>query len=261
MQFGVCCGPEIARVAEDLGYDYFEWSVVDLLQPCADEDSFKDALARARQAGLPFPNANILFPPGLKIVGPSVDQESLREYIFTALRRARIAGISIIGFGSGSARSIPGGFDPQAGWQQMRDFCAWLAEAARAHEVTIALEPLNRSETNLINTAEEAARLIREINHPHLRMVIDGYHWALDHNTPSGIRENADLIVHAHVATAAGRRAPSHADPCAPFFDALRSIGYPGRLSFEGNLTEPAAELAQALEVMREQAGQSVVDQ
>jgi sugar phosphate isomerase/epimerase len=258
MQFGVCCGPEIARVAKVLGYDYFEWSVVDLLQPRAGEDSFKDALASAKQARLPFPNANILILPGMKIVGPAVDQESLREYILTALRRARVAGISIIGFGSGSARSVPDGFDPLAGWQQMRDFCAWLAEAARAHEVTIALEPLNRGETNLINTAQEAARLIREINHPHLRMVIDGYHWALDLNSPEGIRENADLIVHAHVASAAGRRAPSMADPCAPFFDALRSIGYGGRLSFEGNLADPTADLAQALEVMRGQTSQPI---
>jgi sugar phosphate isomerase/epimerase len=255
MQFGVCGGPELARIARDAGYDYFEWSVVGLLRPREPEAAFEAALAEARAAGLPFPAVNVFLPGDLKVTGPAVDSDALRDYAATALRRAQVAGLEVIVFGAGAARAIPEGFDPVKGRQQMVDFCRWLGPQVEKYGVTIAIEPLNRTETNLIHTAEEAARLVREVDHPNLRMLIDGYHWAKDGNTAQGIIDSAGLIVHAHVAEPTGRHAPGPSQPCAPFFDVLRQAGYSGRLSFEGNLVDPQTELPLALETMRAQLG------
>jgi sugar phosphate isomerase/epimerase len=135
----------------------------------------------------------------------------------------------------------------------MVQFCRWMAPAAAQHGIIIAIEPLNKSETNLINTAEEAAALVREIDHPNIRMLIDGYHWAKDQNSSAGILENIDLIVHAHVAAVEGRRTPSSADPCDAFFEVIRHSGFDSRLSFEGSLQSPEKELSTALLIMQSQ--------
>jgi len=107
MKFGVCGGPEIARIAKDCGYDYFEWSVGELLHPREDEAVFTDALARAKSVGLPCQAANVFIPGDLKITGPAVDKQALQAFVTTALERAQKAGLKVIVFGSGCARGIP----------------------------------------------------------------------------------------------------------------------------------------------------------
>ncbi len=251
MLFGVCGGPEMARVAKECGYDYFEMSVGDLLHPREEVRVFQEALARARSVGLPCPAANVFIPADLKITGPAVDTPALHQYVSTALERAQQAGVEVIVFGSGGARRIPDGFDPCRAWDQLVQFCQWMGPVAQRYGVTIAIEPLNKSETNIITTVGEGADLARQAGHPNIRLLVDGYHWAKDSDTLEGILDSALLLAHAHVATVDGRRPPRPGDDCAPFFAALKQAGYNGRVSIEGNISDPAEELPVALEVMK----------
>jgi D-psicose/D-tagatose/L-ribulose 3-epimerase len=169
------------------------------------------------------------------------------------LRRAEIAGIQTIVFGSGGARQIPDGFDRQQAWDQLITFCKMLGPIAQEHRVMIAIEPLNLSECNVLNTAGESAKLAREVNHPNIRLLVDGYHWAKDSDSVAGILDNADLLVHTHIATVKGRIPPHTGDPCSAFFSALRQAGYKGRMSIEGKIDDPIRQLPRALEIMRSQ--------
>lgn len=251
MKFGVCGGPDLARVAKACGFDYFEWSVGDLLHPREDESVFKAALTEARETGLPCPVVNIFIPGDLKITGPAVDGAALETYVATALRRAEQAGVERIVFGSGGARRIPDGFDRDSAWQQLVEFCRRLGPVAQRHGVIIAIEPLNLDECNVINTVAEGAQLARQTGHPNVRLLVDGYHWAKDHDTLAGIIDNADLLVHAHVANTGDRKPPHHHADCSPFFNALIRAGYKGRVSIEANISDPQTELPEALEVMK----------
>lgn len=258
MIFGVCGGPEIGRIAKEAGYDYFEWSVGGLLRPREPEDAFMDALAQARAVGLPCPAVNVFLPAELKITGPQVDNTALGEYIRAALSRAERAGVEVIVFGSGGARRIPDGFDPARARQQVCEFCRMAGPVAQQHGVILAVEPLNRAETNLINDAGEGAALVREVDHPSIRLLVDGYHWAVERDPVENITTNRGLIAHAHVATLDGRRPPapgSDDDRCVAFFAALRKCGYDGRVSIEGRIENPAEELPRALAVMKQVGG------
>ncbi len=255
MKFGVCGGPEMAKIAKECGYDYFEWSVGDLLHPREDDSVFEAALERAKSVGLPCQAANVFIPGDLKITGPAVDQQSLHAYASTALARAEKAGLEVIVFGSGGARRIPDGFDPKQGWQQLVEFCQWLGPVAHKHGITIAIEPLNNTETNVITSVGEGGDLARQANHPNIRLLVDGYHWAKGGDTREGILNNASLLAHTHVATLEGRRPPRAEDNCTPFFAALKQAGYNGRMSIEGNIANPAEELPAALKIMQAQAG------
>lgn len=251
MQFGVCGGPDLARVAKSAGYDYFEWSVGGLLHPREDEEVFLQALEQAQAAGLPCPIVNVFIPPDLKITGPGVDQATLENYVNTAMRRASRSGVEAIVFGSGGARHIPDGFDRQQAWQQLVDFGHMAARLGERYSVTVVVEPLNITETNVLNTIDEGAALVRDVNQTHLRLLVDGYHWAKDGDTTEGILNNASLLTHAHIATVEGRRPPRPGDDCKGFLQALVRAGYSGRVSIEGNIENPETELPQALALMR----------
>lgn len=255
MQFGVCGGPDLARIAKTAGFDYFEWSVGGLLHPREDETIFTQAFEEAKATGLPCPAVNVFIPADLKLTGPEVNRAALERYVNIAMRRANMAGIDVIVFGSGAARRIPDDFNRSHAWRQLVEFGKMVASIGEQYAVTVVVEPLNQGETNVINTVEEGASLVRDVDQHHLRLLVDGYHWAKDNDTPSGILSNARLLSHAHIATVDGRRPPRPGDNCALFLQTLKQSGYTGRISIEGNIEDPEIELPQALEVMRALAG------
>src|SRR3546814_3505949 len=51
-----------------------------------------------------------------------------------------------------------------------------VCQMAESRGLKIALEPLNRFESDLINTAGDALRLIHDIGHPAAGILLDGFH-------------------------------------------------------------------------------------
>jgi D-psicose/D-tagatose/L-ribulose 3-epimerase len=73
-------------------------------------------------------------------------------------------------------------------------------EYAGLHGKRIAVEPLNRYETNFINTAEEALELITEVNNPHIGVQLDVYHMNIeDKDLEDSIVNTGKYLFHLHV--------------------------------------------------------------
>jgi sugar phosphate isomerase/epimerase len=127
-----------------------------------------------------------------------------------------------------------------------------VAPVAQDHGVTVAVEPLNRTQCNVLTTLDECARLVTEVAHPALRLLVDAYHLMRDNDSYEDIVRHGSLLVHAHLATVPHGLAPG-AEPCdfAPFFASLAKAGYNGRVSVEGRFANPGAELPAALKLMR----------
>ena len=51
-----------------------------------------------------------------------------------------------------------------------------VCEMAAARDLKIALEPLNRFESDLVNTTEDVLRMVNDINHPAARVMLDSFH-------------------------------------------------------------------------------------
>lgn len=255
MTFGVCGDPGVASIAADAGYDFAEWTVASVLSPREPDEAFDAALKEARAAALAYPVLNVFVPGDLKITGPNVDFEKLRGFVATAMRRARTAGVEVIVFGSGGARRVPDGFDRSVAHGQLIAFCSMAAPLAADHGVTIAVEPLNLSECNVLNTVAECGELVREVSHPGVRLLVDAYHLMHDSDSCEDIVAYGDLLSHAHIATVPNRLAPG-AEPCdfGEFFAALARAGYRGRVSIEAKLSDPQKELPAALSELRRYA-------
>ena len=251
MQYGLCCDPELAPLAARVGFGFCEWMVAPYLRPRESHEAFAAARAAVGEAGLACPAVNCFVPGDLKITGPQVDPTALERYVMTTCRRAQEAGIDLIVLGSGGARRIPDGFDRAEAHDQIVAFCTMLGPVAAGHGVTIAIEPLNTAVCNVLNTVDECAAMVREVDHHAIRLLVDSFHLLKDDDSLESITAHGELLAHVHVSTVPGGRPPG-AEPCdlGPFFDALVAARYEGRVSIEAKMSRPDDELPNALALM-----------
>ena len=239
MKFGVCTDPKMAGALAAAGFDFIELHVQNHLKTLDSEEAFVPELARLRTSALPCLAANCFLPGHLKVTGPEVNMDALAAYVDLACGRARRAGIETIVFGSGGARRIPDGFDRETAWKQLVEFGQMLGPVAQKHGVLIVVEPLNLRECNVLNAVGESAEYVRQVNHPYVRLLVDAYHWALDHDSYDDLVASLPLIRHAHISTYASRMAPGMEDcDFSTFFQALKKGGYDGPLSIESRWSD-----------------------
>ena len=153
VQVGLCTALKDIDAAKTAGFEYLELGTSEIAA-LSDAD-FDSALARIRQLGLPVPVTNLFLPATLKVTGPAVDRDEQIRYVRRAFARLSRLGTGIVVFGSGGARRVPEGFSKDDAFKQLVEFGRRAAEEARAHNITIAVEPLRRQETNIINSAAE----------------------------------------------------------------------------------------------------------
>lgn len=118
---------------------------------------------------------------------------------------------------------------------------AWLrlalqtcCQEAEAEGVRLALEPINRYETSLINSVAQGMQLIEEVGSPNFGLLLDTFHMNLEEpNIEESIRTCGSRIFHFHVADS-NRWYPGagHLD-FTSILQALSQLGYQGFVSGE----------------------------
>jgi len=140
----------------------------------------------------------------------------------------------LIVVGSPMQRNILEGETREATWQRTVELFGELAPYAQERGVTLCIEPLAASETNFINTAREARRLVEQVGHPAFRMMLDVKAMCSEAEPiPQIIRECAPYLKHFH-ANDANLQGPGFGEvDFAPIAEALKGIGYEGYVSVE----------------------------
>ena len=99
---------------------------------------------------------------------------------------------------------------------------------------TLLYEPLNRYETNLVNTLGDAVQLLTGASLEHVKILADLYHMNIEEpDLPDAIRSAGQHIGHVHFADSNRRAAGLGHTDFAPIVAALVEIGYTGYLSAE----------------------------
>ena len=229
MLFGVCTDSAHAQTAQAGGWDFIEGNVQSLFRGQEFDWTEPPGIA------LPMPAANSMVPGSLKITGPTVDAAALDQYMGRVLARAQQIGMHTIVFGSGDARKVPDGFERIKAVEQIVAFLTRIAPVARKHGVTIVIEPLNRGETNIINTVSEAMTYVRRINDPAIQCLVDSYHFWLENEPLTNLETAMPWIRHVHVADKDDRVAPGESgrSDYVPFFKVLKAGGYDKLISVE----------------------------
>jgi len=109
-----------------------------------------------------------------------------------------------------------------------------LGPVAASAGVRIAIEPLSRFHTSLINTAADGRRLVDEVNHPAVGLLLDTFQMNIEEKSlRSAIRTAGDRLFHVHAAES-DRGTPGTAQVhWTELRDGLRDVGYDGRLIIE----------------------------
>ncbi|HTZ59026.1 MAG TPA: sugar phosphate isomerase/epimerase family protein [Acidobacteriaceae bacterium] len=251
------CGPlKDIDAVKAAGFDYMEVRVSEVA--ALSDTEFEQVAAKFRQVGLPVLSANLFIPADIKVTGPAIDKERQMEYVRRALDRVSRLGVTLVVFGSGGARRVPEGFSHDEAFQQLVDFGKRIAPVARAHNITIAIEPLRRQETNIVNNTTEALAWVNAVNDPNIQLMIDFYHFSVEKEDPSNILKVKDHLRHLHMANPNGRVMPLHWDEYnyAPFFAVLRQIHYDRLISLEASTKDLPVEGPQSIALLRHAFGQ-----
>lgn len=251
---GVCRGTADAHVSAAAGLSYLEVNCRSVLKPGHPRPEFEPLIERLAQLPLPARAANSFLPGSFQATGPNADPAPILDYAAVAFRRAAEVGIDTIVFGSSGARSIPDDFPVERADEQFVELLRRMGPLAGEHGVVVALEPLQSSETNYINTVRHGLRLVRAVDHPSIGLAPDLFHMAREEEDPDAIREAGRFVRHLHIAEKADRTAPGvRGDPFHAYFRAVRAAGYQGRLSFECRWSDFERELPRAVRTTREQ--------
>ncbi len=245
---------QLAAPIAAMGFDYLEPALAKAVaMPAAEREA---AQARLRSLGIAVETMNWFLPPELKVTGPDVDPARVQAYLEQALAVAESFGAKVIVFGSPRSRSHPDGFPRERALQQLQEFLRACGETIerRGFGMVIGIEALRRPETNLVNSVAEALQLARAVDHAKVRIIVDFYHLAFEHEDPAVVLQGKDWIVHVQLAAPATRGYPRDAAGearYAQFFANLRQIGYRGRISVEGTPGDFAADAPPCLAFLR----------
>ncbi len=154
------------------------------------------------------------------------------DYLVDYSAWAKKIGARIIGGPAYSAlgkkRYLEAG-ERKAEWDRAADSLKRIGDGVAGNDVVVALEPINRFEIDLMNTAEQGFMMCEQVNHPNIKLMLDTFHMNIeDKKIGEAIRSSRKHLVHVHTCSN-NRGVPGEGHiPWEEVRDALRDIDYQG---------------------------------
>lgn len=191
------------------------------------------------------------FGPSRDLTNASTDvQQNALDYIQSCLDICNELGASFLGgpmyAAVGKARMLPAD-ERKKEWDLAVKNLQKVCRMAATRNLQIALEPLNRFESDLVNTAEDVVRLIDDINHPAARIMLDSFHMSIEEkNIEKAIECAGERLIHLQVAENYRGSPGSGQTDWSSYRKALEKIKYEGIITIE-SFTTDNVELAGAV--------------
>ena len=215
--------------AARLGFDSAELSLL-----AADPEAAKRLRARARELGLALTCTTGLAPgqdvtsddPDVRAAGVAALRLALRQT--HALGAELLSGVIYAPWGVRLAERR------SERWARAAEALAATAEEADDLGVTLGIEAINRYETDLVNTAEQAASLAEAVDHPRVGVLLDTYHLNIEEkDVRAALRRVGPRLVHLHVVENDRGVPGSGHVPWDDVRAGLRDIGYDRSVTLE----------------------------
>ncbi len=176
-------------------------------------------------------------PEGLSINHPDAavrrrTQEQMRALIHLC---ADLGG-RVLTHGSPGQRTVQKGWDVRDSWRRARETFESCLPTLEDRDAVYCIEPLAQTFTNFINTAGEALRLVREIDHPRFQLMVDCRSAETSDGSAVAALDTAlasGHLRHVHVNDVNGRGPGFGQVRFAPILERLIGAGYAGYVSVE----------------------------
>lgn len=194
------------------------------------------------KAGLKCGSVCACMGGGRDLRGTPEQQKNALDYMLKLIDQAVILGCpSMIGpvySEVGRADAVPAN-EYKKQWATVVKHLKTLAKYAQKKGITICLEPLNRFETDFINTCDQGLKMIKDVGSPALKLHLDTFHMNIEEkNQAAAIKKAGKLLAHFH-ACGSDRGTPGndHID-WKPIAKALKDIKYKGDIVIESFTTD-----------------------
>jgi len=178
-----------------------------------------------------------ILPAGINPISPdAATRKRSLEHLVACVETAAAMGAHLLG----GPVFAPIGYLPEH--RPTEDERQWAVEIFQAlgehldkHEVTLAIEPVNRSETFFLRTAKEAKWLCEAVGHPRVGVTVDTFHANIEEKSiPEAVELLGPHLRHIHASeNDRGVLGEGHVD-FAGIIGALERVGYDGYLMIEG---------------------------
>jgi D-psicose/D-tagatose/L-ribulose 3-epimerase len=198
--------------------------------------------AAAAKAGIAVGSLCACMGPGRDFRGTAEEQKTAMDYVKTLIDQAAIIGCPRI---IGPIYSVVGKADAVEETEQKREFALVvknlkvLAKYAEKKKVQLCIEPLNRFETDFLNTCDKGLKLLKAVGSPAVKLHLDTFHMNIEEkNQAAAIRKAGKHLGHFH-ACGSDRGTPGgdHIE-WKPIVKALNDVGYKGDVVIESFTTD-----------------------
>jgi D-psicose/D-tagatose/L-ribulose 3-epimerase len=184
-------------------------------------------------------------PKGLHVTTPDA---ALRARSWLHIRNlidlcADLGPGGVMVFGSPNQRASTGGLNREQATRNYVEGLASVAPQAVERGVTILVEALPKGQCDVVQTLDEAASIVREIDSTGVRTMFDT-HNAIDEAEPHAVLvdRHYGVIRHVHVNELDGRHCGAGAYDFKPVLSVLQRRNFPGWVSLEAFDFSPGAE-------------------
>lgn len=133
--------------------------------------------------------------------------------------------------------SIGTGFfneNPQYPWERCRENLELLTRYSQRKKVVLLLEELKRTSSNVINTSQDLAKMLQEIDSPYLVGMMDIDQMATCGETPNDYFAHLGAkMQHIHFNDRDHTVPGDGGYPMEEFYQSIKEIGYTGTMTFE----------------------------
>ncbi len=232
---------KVFEYAAQLGYDGVEIAPYTLADSVTEISPRRRIAIRqaAEERGIEIVGLHWLLakPEGLYINHPDeIIRIKTQEYIEALIHFCADIGGKILVHGSPHQRTIQEGWDDQESWNFAKETFEVCLKTAQKRNVFYCIEPLAHPATNFINTVAEAIQLVKEIRHPHFKLIFDCRSAsAQEKSLPEALvwALESGYLRHVHVNDSNGKGPGFGEIEFVPILRTLVNSGYQGYLSVE----------------------------
>jgi len=194
------------------------------------------------------------FGPGRDLRGTPEEQQGSLDYVTKLIDQMGVLGSPTLAgplySAVGRAEFVPDK-ERKTQWKTVVKHLKTLAKYAEKKGVRLAMEPLNRFETDFINTCDQALQMIADVGNPALGLHLDTFHMNIEEKDPvKAVFKAGKRLYHFH-ASGSDRGTPGNDHvPWKEIGQALKKIGYAYDVVIE-SFTPDVKVIAKAASIWR----------
>jgi len=122
-------------------------------------------------------------------------------YLFKCIDYARLIGAKLVIVVPAAVSKLAPSLNKKEDWKNSVKAVQEVAKYAEKKDILLAIEPINRYETYLVNSIQDALYYAREVNSTHVKIMADTFHMNIEErDIPEAIRIAGSNLINVHIA-------------------------------------------------------------